>query len=64
MGKAELFGMLALGCGVESTVVNTQGEAVRGLVQSIAREDGGGRCFNVGVLCGRDYRVVFVRTVD
>lgn len=64
MTKWQLFGTLTVGCGVESSVTNSQGETVRGLVSSITREDGSGRCFNVGIHCGQDYRVLFVKTTD
>lgn len=39
--------------------VNIQG--VRGILQSIQREDGSGRCHNVTLLVGNELKTLFVR---
>lgn len=62
MSKWELFASLASDGCRETSVVGQR--TVRGIVQSVERESGDGRCFNVAVLVGATVERVFVKTVD
>ncbi len=62
MTKWQLMQALT-GGSVETVVFGTDGR-YRGIVQSVEREDGSGRSFNVRVLVAGVVRMVYVKTVD
>lgn len=59
MTKFQLFALLAH----DGPRMVTVG-GVTGLLSSLEREDGSGRCFNVTIYTTDGMRTVFVRTID